>query len=419
MGINVFPEPSSSGVNYDGGVIANRPANPAAGTTYYNTTGDAIEIYDGTAWKTITQPSGVPIWNTAAGSLGSATEQTALSGQFTVSATDPEGGAISYSIKDANPAWLSIGSTSGVLSGTTPSVTANTVVSFTIRATDPFGFFAEREFSITVLDAVVAELLIVAGAGGGGGGETNWAGGSGGGGGGGGYYTIANYAITPAVTQTITVGAGGAGGIMAEGDAATNGAKGSNSVFGSLTIPGGGGGGGDGGTTSGRDGGSGGGQSGDGGSPGTAVDGGLYGSNGNTGPGGRAGSGGGAKGGTVVASKNGQTGTANSITESSIVYSSGGGAGGSQNLQGAGTGGTNAGNGGNNGSVGSAGTANRGGGGGGGSGSNGGAGGSGVVACKILSASSSRVTVTGSPTITTAGGYTTYVWTGSGSLVTT
>jgi hypothetical protein len=66
-------------------------------------------------WQTITQPSGLPEFVTASGSLGTELEQTALTGQFTVEATDPEGGAITYSVKDADPAWLSIGSSSGVL----------------------------------------------------------------------------------------------------------------------------------------------------------------------------------------------------------------------------------------------------------------------------------------------------------------
>jgi hypothetical protein len=416
MSSSVFPVPSSSGVNYNGGVEANRPADPAAGTTYFNTDLTAIEIYNGTDWQVITQPSGLPEFVTASGSLGDVNEQTALIGQFTVEATDPEGGAITYTLKDDDPAWLSIGSTSGVLSGTTPSVTTDTVVSFAIRATDAFGFFADRTFSIEVIDAVVAELLIVAGAGGGGGGESNTAGGQGGGGGGGGYYSLATYAITPAVTQTITVGAGGAGGVAGAVDTPTNGGIGSNSVFGSFTIPGGGGGGGDAGPTSGRDGGSGGGGSGDLTAQGLATDDGLYGNNSQTFPGSRSGAGGGAKGGTIAASTNGQTGTSNSITGTGVVYSSGGGGASDTGGGASGTGGTNAGNGGV--SPG-AGTANLGGGGGGGKGVNAGAGGSGRVVVKVTDASTSRITVTGSPTTSSAGGFTVYVFNGNGSLVTT
>ena len=411
MGINVFPEPSSSGVNYDGGVVANRPANPVTGTTYYNTTGDAIEIYDGTAWKTITQPSGVPTWNTAAGSLGSVSEQTALSGQFTVSATDPEGGAISYSVKDSNPAWLSIGSTSGVLSGTTPSVTVDTVVSFTIRATDGFGFFTDRSFSITVLDAIIVDYVLLAGGGGGGGGESNSAGDGAGGGGAGGYKTGTAYLSK--TLHSIEVGSGGAGqaGSPSQGGFGSPGNLSrihiNGTTVGTLTAAGGGGGGGNDGQ--GQNGGCGGGDSGD------ASGGGGIGSLGFDGGGaGASRSGGGGGGMSAVGTSasgggNGGAGVTEPIKSNSI---GGGGAGGrGSNVSQVGVGATAFG-GGNNGANG---TTNTGGGGGGGQSgpNNGGSGGSGRVILKTLTQASAT---TGSPTITTSGSYYIYDFTASGSI---
>ncbi len=412
MGINVFPEPSSSGVNYDGGVQANRPADPAVGTTYFNTDLSAIEIYNGTEWQTITQPSGLPEFVTASGSLGSVNEQTALTGQFTISATDPEGGAISYSVKDSIPAWLSIGATSGVLSGTTPSVTTNTVVSFTIRATDPFGFFSERGFSVTVVDAILVEYVILAGGGGGGGGESNSAGDGGGGGGGGGYIT-GNTSLDK-VTYTVAVGGGGAGQAGSPGSQtfADNGTLsrihiGGTTVSG-LTVNGGGGGGGNDGQ--GQDGGCGGGDSGDASGLGGAGNPGFAG--GGAGGGARSGGGGGGMSAVGTAVSGGGSGGAGVTDPIKSIAVGGGGAGGrGSNVSQVGVGATAFG-GGNNGTNG---TANTGGGGGAGqSGGNpGGNGGSGRIILKTLSQASAT---TGSPTVTTSGSYHIYDYTASGSI---
>jgi hypothetical protein len=66
-------------------------------------------------------------------------------------------------------------------------------------------------------------------------------------------------------------------------------------------------------------------------------------------------------------------------------------------------------------------TANTGGGGGGGGGGgpiggNGGAGGSGIVIIRYADSYIAAASSTGSPTITVAGGYRIYKWTGSGSI---
>jgi hypothetical protein len=410
MSSSVFPVPSSSGVNYNGGVEANRPADPAAGTTYFNTDLTAIEIYNGTDWQVITQPSGLPEFVTASGSLGDVNEQTALIGQFTVEATDPEGGAITYTLKDDDPAWLSIGSTSGVLSGTTPSVTTDTVVSFAIRATDAFGFFADRTFSIEVKDAIFIEYVILAGGGGGGGGELNSAGDGGGGGGGGGYIT-GNTAVEK-VTHTVVIGAGGAGqaGSPAQGSA-DNGVLSRIHIDGAtvsgLTVNGGGGGGGNDGE--GQDGGCGGGQSGDAGGAGGVGDPGF---DGGAAGGGRSGGGGGGMSAVGTAVLGGGSGGAGVTDPIKSIAVGGGGAGGrGSNTTQVGVGATAFGgaNDGNNG------TANTGGGGGAGQsgGNTGGSGGSGRIIIKTLSEASAT---TGSPTVTTSGSYHIYDYTASGSI---
>lgn len=78
------------------------------------------------------------------------------------------------------------------------------------------------------------QVLVVGGGGGGGGRDV------GGGGGAGGLVFNPDFAVTPGTSYTVTVGAGGVGGV----DAANNrhGKRGGNSVFGSITAQGGGGG---------------------------------------------------------------------------------------------------------------------------------------------------------------------------------
>ena len=267
------------------------------------------------------------------------------------------------------------------------------------------------------------DFLVVAGGGGGGG---NVAGGGGAGG-----FRTSTQTISPGTVITVTVGDGGAGGLV-DADRGVSGSDSSISGSGLTTITsaGGGGGGTIAGTTSGINGGSGGGgsaSSGTGGSGNTPSTSPSQGNNGGTGGGGDpsypAGGGGGS--GAVGANASGSTagnggnGTASSITGSSVTYAGGGGGGVSGGTIGSGgTGG--GGNGGNYPAnpAATAGTANLGGGGGGGdSGSSGGDGASGGKGVVILSMLTTRYsgTTTGSPTVTTSGSNTILKFNGSGS----
>jgi hypothetical protein len=237
---------------------------------------------------------------------------------------------------------------------------------------------------------VTADYLVVAGGGGGGGGNEP----GGGGGGAGGYRTNVGgsaLSLTSGTNYTVTVGAGGAGGIKVLGN------NGSDSVFSTITSTGGGRGAGSIGTdtvTSGNGGSGGGGAR--PGSPGTNMAGGLGNtpstspSQGNDGGNGRhiggVSSNGGGGGGSSAAGQNasdvsrggnGGNGSANSISGSSVTYAGGGGGGSDTGNNG--TGGTGGGGAGAN--TGVSGTTNLGGGGGGSANynSNGGAGGSGIV----------------------------------------
>jgi hypothetical protein len=94
-----------------------------------------------------------PSWTTSSGSLGSFAETTSVS--VTVIATDPDGGAITYSlVSGAFPSGITLNSSTGVISGTAPGETVDTTYSFTLRATDVGTNTTDRAFSITILDNV-------------------------------------------------------------------------------------------------------------------------------------------------------------------------------------------------------------------------------------------------------------------------
>lgn len=87
-----------------------------------------------------------PVWNTSSGSIGVVTEDKIIS--LSVSATDPEGTSISYSSSNL-PEWLSINSSTGALTGTSPLLTSDTTYSFTVSASDGVNT-SSRNFSVTV-----------------------------------------------------------------------------------------------------------------------------------------------------------------------------------------------------------------------------------------------------------------------------
>ena len=233
---------------------------------------------------------------------------------------------------------------------------------------------------------ITCDYLVVAGGGGGG----RYKAGGGGAGGlrstvtatGGGGALETPLSLSSNTAYTVTVGAGGQGGINA-GSGAQNGVNGSNSTFATITSLGGGYGGGafSSSNSPGNTGGSGGGGGAnnlDAGGAGTAN----QGFAGATAVSGQGGGGGGAgEAGNTDGSGQGGDGVAVAITGTLITYAGGGGGGGNSGSKAGGEGGGGAGGDTNNAVVG---TVNTGGGGGGGAGDNGGeyagrAGGSGIV----------------------------------------
>jgi hypothetical protein len=410
--------------------------SPALSAGFYQLT-----IYN-TDGSTATKPGGLiynaaPVWTTLSGAITAGSPNVSYSS--TVVAT---GGTISYSVASgALPSGLSINSSTGAITGTPTSAAT---YSFTLNATNEYNQTTSRAFSITIANAPnTIDYFVVAGGGGGGARHA-------GGGGAGGYLTATAVSVNAGTTYTITVGGGGAGGIPAGayGSGAT-GARGANTTItgsGFTTVTAIGGGGGPSFTSAAnKDGGSGAGQAGYPSGSDAGVGKGVYpgstylsqarqGYDGGAGGSGFSGGGGGGAGGAGVSQSgnnggNGGVGVANPFSGSTVGqlvsstrYIAGGGGGGGYNGNTSGTGGSGGGGAGTTETTaGNNGAANTGGGaganGGGGSGqANGGTGGSGVVVIRYTDNFAPAGSTTGSPTVTTTGGYRYYTFTGNGSI---
>jgi len=99
------------------------------------------------------QYSGVPVWSTASGSLGSVMEGGSAS--FQVTATEGSD-TIEYAVTTGSlPSGLSLATATGAITGTAPSVSADTTSTFSITATDDENQTSSaRSFSITVTNDV-------------------------------------------------------------------------------------------------------------------------------------------------------------------------------------------------------------------------------------------------------------------------
>lgn len=328
-----------------------------------------------------------PTWVTAAGSLGSFLNNTSIS-TSALSATDPSD-TVTYSIASGSslPNGLSLNTTTGVISGTLPSVAVDTIYSFIINANDGINSVS-RSFSILSRVPLSVEYLMVGGGGGGGGTH-------GPGGGAGGVLT-GSVSLTPTQTYELSIGNGGTGATASTG----SGTDGVSTTAFSLTAGGGGGGGrgyditgsaanGRAGLATNGNGGGGGSTASGGAGNGSGFSGGngnssSPGSGGGGGGAGAAGSNGSGSGSGGATGGQGGIGIQSSITGTATYYAGGGGGGG-WTTAGASGGDGGGGRGGNpaswDGGSGVPGTANTGGGGGGGGdgGGDGANGGSGVI----------------------------------------
>jgi len=98
---------------------------------------------------------GSPTWNTASGTVATINEQTALS--VSVSATDPDGTSIVYSSSNL-PAWISLNSSTGALTGTSPDISSDTTYSFNINASDGVNS-SSRSFNVISIAQVTSGLV--------------------------------------------------------------------------------------------------------------------------------------------------------------------------------------------------------------------------------------------------------------------
>lgn len=277
-----------------------------------------------------------PVWQTAAGSLGTFSELSNIS--LSVNATDEESDSISYSLASGSslPTGVTLNSSNGSISGTLPDISSDTTYSFTINATSGQQT-SSRLFTITSLRTVPIEYLIVAGGGAGGdyfqGGGYNAAGGGGGAGG----YIYSSSSNLLLNSTPISVGLAGVSTATSNtsGGYASNGG---NSSFAGLTAIGGGKGASGNSSVSANASPAGSGGSGGGGARPDATNFNLAGGNtsgqGNIGGAYNSGDGdGGGGGGATVAGivggqgSQGGAGFTSSITGTSTVYAAGGGGG--------------------------------------------------------------------------------------------
>jgi len=150
-------------------VTSNGTAILASTVTYYSsvqvraTTPRAIKVEEEPISVRVVQQSGtvtkldcidaggVPNWITTAGTLGSIFGANTVN--VYVSATDPEGTAITYQISSGSlPGGLNFSTANGLIQGVANSVLANTTYNFTIKANDTVNNNTDRTFSYTVLN---------------------------------------------------------------------------------------------------------------------------------------------------------------------------------------------------------------------------------------------------------------------------
>lgn len=166
-----------------------------------------------------------PTWNTASGNLGTMYDIERSLKTYTVSASDPDGTSLVYSIASGSlPTNMTLNSSTGVISGTAAAVISDTTYTFTVSATDGVNT-SSRQFNIIVKAPVIntyysnstftapAELtgVTLLAVGGGGGAGNNRGNGPGGYGGGGGIVFYNFKSVTAGQSYSIVIGGGGTG----------------------------------------------------------------------------------------------------------------------------------------------------------------------------------------------------------------
>ena len=98
-----------------------------------------------------------PVWNTAAGLIGSYPALLIMSFEFSADPVSPATSITYKVISGSLPDGLSL-STMGLISGTPTLVTRNTVSAFTVRVTDNLGNLRDRTFSINISGSAIPQF---------------------------------------------------------------------------------------------------------------------------------------------------------------------------------------------------------------------------------------------------------------------
>ena len=140
---------TASTVSHTNATTLSVGANLTSGTYFIR-----VENPDGNAGRSssaIITVSGGPVWQTAAGSLGSAAGGDAIS--FSAYATEADSGALTYALVSGSlpgGCSLSVDNNIAYITGTESGSEDETTYTFSLEVTDPESQKATREFTITI-----------------------------------------------------------------------------------------------------------------------------------------------------------------------------------------------------------------------------------------------------------------------------
>jgi hypothetical protein len=150
--------PSGVTLNTSTGAITGT-APSVSSTTTYNFTISATDNAGNSTQRafSIAVNNAAPTWNTSSGSL--ATLSGYSSASINLSATEPEGQTLTYSIVSGSlPSGLSLNTSTGAITGDVSNPASASTSNFTVRVSDPSNNYAERAFSITVNKATLTHV---------------------------------------------------------------------------------------------------------------------------------------------------------------------------------------------------------------------------------------------------------------------
>lgn len=129
-------------------------ATAASSVNYVGGASFSVKVSNPSGLSAILEPAGTvdrdPVWSTAAGNIGTVFDSGRSGFSTTVTANDPDGGGIVYSLVSGSlPGGCSLNTSNGTISGNISSVGSDTTYTFTIGATSS-GQTEERTFNIIV-----------------------------------------------------------------------------------------------------------------------------------------------------------------------------------------------------------------------------------------------------------------------------